>query len=198
MDKTKVLGQGVFGKCFMGSVGPLNACVKVLRKGLQFDATFANEANILSQCCNSYIPLLFGIMTTMAGYKCLLMSFHGIDGVSYSVHSLIMKERERLTAAAWKKVIVGIAQGLLYLHSHWKHDNIVVGKSFEFVEPCIIDFGKACFLNDAKLYKLSTADKEVYRKRHPQVSPEVRNGSYKQSVASDIYSHKERSSLTWD
>ena len=182
IDKTKVLGQGVFGKCFLGSVGPLSACVKVIRKGSLFDASFANEAHMLSQCCNVYIPLLFGVMTTTAGYKCLLMSFRGIDGVSYSVHSLITKETERLTAAAWKKVIVGIAKGLLYLHSHrqgailhndLKNDNVVVGKSFEFVEPYIIDFGNACFQEDAKLYKLSTADQEVYKKRHPQVAPEV-------------------------
>ena len=121
------------------SVGPLIACIKVIRKGSQFDASFANEAHILSQCCNTYIPILFGVMTTAAGYKCLLMSFHGIDGVSYSVHSLITKEKEGLTAVAWKKVIVGIAKGLLYLHSHrqgailhndLKNDNVVVGNSF--------------------------------------------------------------------
>ena len=185
IDTTKVLGQGVFGKCFFGSVGPLNACIKVhsLMRLLQFDASFA-------------IPLLFGVMTTAAGYKCLLTSFHGIDGVSYLVHSLITKEKG-LTAAAWKKVIVGIAKGLLYLHSHrqgailhndLKNDDVVVSKSFEFVEPCIIDFGKACFQREAKLYKLSTSDQEVYKKRHPQVAPEVRNGSYKQSIASDVYS----------
>ena len=138
IDKSKVLGQGVFGKCFFGSVGAQTACIKVIRKSSQFEASFANEVHILSQCCNTNIPLLFGVMTTTAGYKCLLMSFHGIDGVSYTVHLLITKERESITAATWKKVIVGIAKGLLYLHSHkhgpilhndLKNDNVVVGKS---------------------------------------------------------------------
>ena len=45
-----------------------------------------------------------------------------------------------MTASAWKKVIVGMAKGLLYLHTHrqgaslyngFKNDN-VVGKSFQF------------------------------------------------------------------
>ena len=164
INKGKVLGKGVFGKSYFGSVGRQSACAKALRKGPQFEASFTNEVYILSQCCHPNIPLLFGIMTTSAGYKCLLMSFHGIDGVSYSVHSLLTKEKEYLTAAAWKKVIVGIAKGLRYLHSHdkgailhndLKNDNVVVDKSFECVEPCIVDFGKACFQQNTKLYNLS-------------------------------------------
>ena len=197
IDKQNILGKGVFGKCYLGSVGPLQACVKVLRKGQQYEASFINEVNVLSQCCHPNIPLLFGTMTTCAGYKCLLMSFHGISGVSYSVHSLLAKEADHLVTVAWKKVIVGSAKGLRYLHNHdkgpilhndLKSDNIVVGNSFDYVEPCIVDFGKACFQQNAKLYHLSTTDKEVYRKRHPQVAPELRDGISKQSTASDVYS----------
>ena len=35
---------------------------------------------------------------------------------------------------------------------------------------------------------MSTSEKEVYRKSHPQVAPDVRDGYCKQSTASDIYS----------
>lgn len=73
------------------------------------------------------------------------------------------------------------------IHNDLKNDNVVLGKSFEFVEPCIIDFGKACFQENAKLYKLSRSDQEMYKKRHPQVAPEVRDGTHKQSTKSDIY-----------
>ena len=197
IDKQNVFGKGVFGKCYLGSVGPLQACVKVLRKGQQYEASFINEVNVLSQCCHPNIPLLFGIMTTSAGYKCLLMSFHGINGISYSVHSLLAKEADQLVTVAWKKVIVGSAKGLKHLHSHGKgpilhndlkSDNIVVSNSFDCTEPCIVDFGKACFQQNAKLYHLSTNDKAVYRKHHPQVAPELRDGICKQSMASDVYS----------
>ena len=200
VDKSKVLGKGVFGKCYFGSVGPQSACIKIVRKGPQFEASFTNEVYVLSQCCHPNIPLLFGIMTTSAGYQCLLMSFHGIDGVSYSIHSLLTKKKEHSLMTLvinWKKVVVGIAKGLKYLHSHrkgailhndLKNDNVVVDKSFDAVEPRIVDFGKACFEQNAKFYHLSASDKEVYRKCHPQVAPDVRDGICKQSTASDIYS----------
>ena len=52
----------------------------------------------------------------------------------------------------------------------------------------LIDFGKACFISEAMLYKLSIEQKENYKKCHPQIAPEVRNGLEKQSFCSDIYS----------
>ena len=69
-----------------------------------------------------------------------------------------------------------------------KNDNVVVGNSFDRAEPCIVDFGKTCFQQSAKLYHLSPTDRDIYKKRHPQVAPEVRDGIHKQSTASDIYS----------
>lgn len=198
IDKSKVLGKGVFGKCFSACVGSQNACVKIIRKGSQFEASFAVEAHLLSQCCHTNIPFLFGVMTSNAGYKCLLMSFHGINEISYTLHNVITKNPELLTSSAWKKVVVGIVRGLLYLHTHkngpilhndLKNDNIVLGgNSFECVKPCIIDYGKACFQINGKLYQLSKSEQEMYKKRHPQVAPELRDGTKRQSTKSDIYS----------
>lgn len=51
----------------------------------------------------------------------------------------------------------------------------------------LIDFGKACFISEAMLYKLSTEQKEMYKKCHLQIAPEVRNVVEKQSYCSDIY-----------
>lgn len=68
-----------------------------------------------------------------------------------------------------------------------KNDNIVVGNSFDSIEPCIVDFGKACFQKYAKLYHLSANNKEIYRKCHPQVAPELQDSVCKLSTASDVY-----------
>ena len=110
-------------------------------------------------------------MTNSAGYKCLLMSFHGIEGVSYSVHSLPTKEKEQLTAAAWKKVTVGMAKGLQCLHSHDKgailhndlrYDNVILDASFDCFEPCIVDFDKPCFRQNAKLYVIGSEKRDHF------------------------------------
>ena len=127
------------------------------------------------------------------------MSFHGIDGVSFSVYALLTKKKEHIlmTIRNWKRVVVGIIKGIKYLHNHQKGtilhndlkcDNVVVDNSNGEITPCIIDFGKACLESNSKLYHLSISEREVYRKRHPQIAPDLRDGLCKQSTASDIYS----------
>ena len=196
IDKTKVLGRGVFGKCYHGYAGPQSVCVKVLRKDPLYNSSYNNEAYMLSQCCQRNISFLVGLLTTSSGYKCLLTAFHGIDGNSYTVHSLLDKD-DTLRFLCWKNVILGIARGLLYLHNHrngvilhndLKCDNVVLDKCGDAIESRIIDFGKACFEENARLYHLSLVEKETYRTKHPQIAPDVRDGLKKQSPASDAYS----------
>ena len=48
VDKSKVLGKEVFGKCNFGSVGPQSACIKIVRKGPWFEASFTNDVQASS------------------------------------------------------------------------------------------------------------------------------------------------------
>ena len=182
----------------MGTIGPQKACIKVIRKDPWYKASFTNEANILSHCCHPNVLLLFGIFSTSNGYDCLVISIHTLNGTPYNIQSLLEeKSKEFMKEVCWRKILLGIVKGLEYLHSHCKGsilhndlkcDNIVVDNSSGFVEPCIIDFGKACFECNAKQYQLSKSEKEKYKLRHPQVAPDVRDGIKKQSKASDVYS----------
>ena len=52
----------------------------------------------------------------------------------------------------------------------------------------LVDFGKACYLKDARTYKLSPEQRKKYEKQYPQIAPEVRHGITAQSYESDIYS----------
>ena len=57
--KESVLGQGVFGKCFMGSLGHNRViCVKILRN---FGSSFFIEVNILLKCCHKNVCYLLGV-----------------------------------------------------------------------------------------------------------------------------------------
>ena len=59
---------------------------------------------------------------------------------------------------------------------------------YKLCRSVLIDFGKACYASEAMLYTLSAEQKEIYKKCHPQIVPEVRNEVEKQSYCSDMYS----------
>ena len=138
---SKVLGHGVFGKCFLGSIGSQQACIKMFRPGQVYQSSMKNEAFMLSQCCHPNIPLLFG-MCFASEFNALALSYHGMNGISCSIHSLVCTKNaskltpgSALTSDEWKGVILGSMEGLSYLHHHpkdavlhndLKEDNIVV------------------------------------------------------------------------
>lgn len=73
IDKTNILGEGVFGKCYLPTIGPQKACIKVVRKNPLYDKSFVNEAHILSFCCNRNVTFLFDNMSMSRGYNCLIL-----------------------------------------------------------------------------------------------------------------------------
>lgn len=68
-------------------------------------------------------------------------------------------------------------------------DNFIFGTSCESSTiPVLVDFGKACFMTQAKSYSLSSSEINTYKKHHPHLAPDLRDGICKQSFSSDIYS----------
>ena len=55
------------------------------------------------------------------------------------------------------------------------------------VRGVLIDFNKACSIENGKVYRLTYEQERYYMKHYPQVAPEVRRGVHKQSFASDVY-----------
>ena len=52
-------------------------------------------------------------------------------------------------------------------------------------KPFIIDFGKACRADCGKRYKLTAEQKDLYKKEHSQVAPDLRDGLVSQSFLTD-------------
>ena len=76
------------------------------------------------------------------------------------------------------------------IHNDIKSDNICLASSFTTamcVQAVIVDFGKACNVTNGKSYKLSDIQKEQYKKDHPHIAPDLRDGACKQSILSDIF-----------
>jgi serine/threonine protein kinase len=71
----------------------------------------------------------------------------------------------------------------IILHNDIISDNVVV----ETANNSVVDLGKACYQSDGRRYDLSKEEKKKYLK-HPQISPDLRDGLCSQSFATDIYS----------
>lgn len=100
-------------------------------------------------------------------------------------------------SSRWINILKQITTGLNHMHTKYqvihndiKSDNICLASLFTTVtcvRAVIIDFGKACDLTNGKSYKLSDIQKERYKKDHPHIAPDLRDGACKQSTLSDVY-----------
>ena len=189
------LGKGVFGKCYRTELGPTKVCFKVYQADKKYAVTFFNEVRMLHMLFHGNLPLLLGACNNYKHPNIMVMSYHPFNGQteSQTVHAAL--KTTHLTKADWKQVLLGCASALAYLAKmkalhNIKTDNILVEYLAPEYKQCrsIVDFGKARYASEAKLYHLSQDQKEKYKLCHPQVAPEVRDGICKQSFASDIYS----------
>lgn len=165
--------------------------VKFVRLGAQYKASFYNEANILSHCCHPNISFLLGVCLE---WKCptLILAFHGDGDKSYTLHSVLKHSKLDLTCTEWKLIISSAISGIKYLHeksiihNDIKEDNITLTNIGHKIKSVVIDFGKACFVENGKKYNLSAVEKRRYKLVHPQVPPDVVDGIRIQDKLSDV------------
>ena len=84
------VGKGVFGKCYLVEIGPINACLKVFRSESKYSSTFFNEIWMLLQLSHCNVPWLYGVQYDIKHTKAIIMSYHHFMGVMnpplYIVH----------------------------------------------------------------------------------------------------------------
>ena len=198
IHKQHILGRGTFAKCFFGCLGPINVCIKEMRVSSHSVALMIKEANIMIQCCHPNISFLYGVCEHQRR-NMLILSFHGVDTQSYSLHSILWSKKEHhnkleVSDLQWKSVLVGVISAIDHLHhlnilhNDIKEDNVVLDVQKGNVKPIVIDFGKACQKEDGRKYSLSYEQIKVYKTKHPHIAPDLRDGLCCQSEATDIYS----------
>ena len=197
-SSTKTLiGKGTFAKCYFAKMGSMNVCIKVLTIDVKYRCLFYSEAKILSLICHNNLPWIHALSDD-SNKIAIIMTFHCYQtGKSLNVYDALLKhcsDNRLLDTKSWKQILLGCTSALVYLqskhilHNDIKTDNVLIESTSSGIRAILIDFNKACLSCDAKLYKLSLEEKQKYSKYHPQIAPEVRNGSQRQSFASDIYS----------
>lgn len=199
-DRGVQLGKGVFGTCYAVDIGCQKVCLKKFRSGSKFKPFFYSEVRILSLLCHFNLPWLHGVCDQL-DHSIILMSLHLYNGSNYeslTIHkALNSADSHQITPHNWKQILLGITSALVYLksksilHNDIKSDNILIEMlpmDYSTARSVLIDFNKACFEEDGVMYKLSSEERKKYAKHYPQVAPEIRCGTGKQTFASDIYS----------
>ena len=125
----------------------------------------------------------------------IVLSFHGVNGKSYTVHQALRTNCQDLPIEIdWKVILLGMVSALKYIHTNnilhndIKSDNIMIDNRSSIPQSILIDFGKGCFISDGNVYKLSLPEQRRYTIEHPQVAPDLRNGHCRQSQYTDVYS----------
>ena len=186
-ESSKCLGEGRFGKCSLKLFSHFKVCMKQMK--LPSNNAFIKEANI---------PYLFGVC--LGDNPTLVTTFHGFDDACVTLHDAIASKIQLISldnSSTWISILCQITNGLHYIHNKCKiihndikSDNICLTSPITTklcVQAVIIDFGKACNANKGKTYRLSESQKEQYKKDHPHIAPDLRDGACQQSALSDVF-----------
>ena len=169
-DSRESLGEGAFGKCFKMYYKGMPVAVKEFNN-LSTAEAVRHEALMMSKCCHSSLPHLFGVNLIKKPYLLvsylikkpyLLVSyFYGIDKSSCTFHYALNSTSMSLTYLSVTNIMLNLCQAVEHLHSKQllhrdiKSNNIVLTKiNFDY-HPMLIDFGKAISVSDAHLRRKS-------------------------------------------
>lgn len=199
-NNDNVLGSGVFGTVKLCSYKGSYVAVKLLKHyetqtTTELRRALFHEAKILLNLrCNECIPTLLGVSIDKEPLK-IVTQFNGIDNVSVTLHSMFNEEGSiTLIDKQWHSLLNKLTKGIDhihscgYLHNDIKSDNVVVYKHKDEFIPVLDDFGKSCNPEKGNTKNLTSEEQIRYHLRYRHIAPEIINGSYKQSIYSDIYS----------
>ena len=164
--------------------------VKVITDSLSLNSIKA-EAKILCFLNDGeHTPHYFGVYlekrAIVSLYVCLMHHRHFI---------CILKEfhpKQQFFSDSIVSFLLQIGEDLKFvhqIHSDLKCDNVTLSHTMSYsLKVYIIDFCKACMVCNAKHYKLSAAELQVYKLEYTQIAPDLRDGIVSQCTATDVYS----------
>ncbi len=128
----------------------------------------------------------------------MITLFYGIERCNTTLYAVIIEEDQapKITHIHSIHIIKLLGEAIQYIHKHGvlhndiKSDNVLLYQKKENTnfQLVLIDFGKACKIEEAEYRVIPRQKREKYRKRHSHIAPEVVEGIAKQSFASDVYS----------
>ena len=152
------------------------------------------EANMLATLSHTGIPVVLGV-DLMQRPLMIVTLFYGLDGSNTTIQNVLI-DNDRFNAVKKMEFVALIRQLceiLRYLHmqkilhNDIKCDNVMMYRDGEGLKCVLIDFGKACRIEEGKHKKLISDEKTTYRKNHSHVAPEIVDGKSQQTTSSDNF-----------
>ena len=207
-SETLYVGRGSFGVVKHQIYRGFDVAVKeLLPRTLVSDVK--KEAMLMAQLCHPCLPHLFGICSKELPYR-IVMQYHNLNGESMTLENQIKLRKQSTSDKSQsaqellddyikpKSLCHQLFDGLQYLHENAKilhndikKSNIMLCKymtSSQHVQVVLIDFGLACYISEAKTFKLSEIERAEWFRHYSHIAPEVIEGITPQSIQSDIYS----------
>lgn len=185
-----VIGSGSYGSCELMSWKNIDVCVKKFHPTTDISEV-KKEATILHKLQQSlFVPVLLGInLTSLPHY--IVTKFHSLKPeTSVTLHKAINSSTV-IELKKWIKILIKCATALKsihdlgFLHNDLHQNNIIIDKMHGHTQPIIIDFGKACKIDEGRCRILK--EQHEHREKHPWIAPETISGEHMESEASDIY-----------
>ena len=94
----------------------IEVCVKAFRLDDHLIHTFPVEA-VLFPLCHSNWPWFYGL-SEHGPRKVLVLSFHGINGKSYTIHQALKTDcQDMLIEINWRVILVGMVSAFLSIYT---------------------------------------------------------------------------------
>ena len=158
-DEDPILGEGTFAKCILGTYKGIQVVVKYF-KGRPSWKTVYNEANIMLKIpSHPGIPMFNDLFTLDYPYL-LVTNFHQYSGKSIT-YSDFLKHSKKTQNNALYHLLSILLDAIMHLHQSGilhndiKGNNVLVEKSNRQKRCILIDFGKACTLQESKVVYIS-------------------------------------------
>lgn len=157
LTQEQLIGEGTFGYCIAGSYKGVSAAFKVFKDLSHYKEVHA-EANILLKIpSHPGIPMLIGVCTTSTPFV-LATKLCKTAGKAKTYSGFLRSQQEyskpNLRLALHLLLSVGEAISHIFsvdiLHNDIKGNNIVLEDANGLKRSVLNDFGKACYIADAK------------------------------------------------
>ena len=156
-----------------------------------------NEARILRKLSHHGLPVVLGVNLDTAPYIMVTL-FYGTKRNNTTLYAVLKAQEQapKLTHDNSILVIKQLGEAIQYLHKNGvlhndiKSDNVMLYQANEDanLQLVLIDFGKACKIEQAEYRVIPVTQRKKYREKHSQIAPEIVERISKQSIASDIFS----------